>query len=318
MITVCIPTYNPEKEVLCQAIESVYQQSISDFQIIVVDDCSENDVQEFVNGIGDERLEYTRNDENLGLVGNWNRCLELADREYVHLLHDDDTLHPKSFELLLNVIAENNHICAVGGSQTASESFDPSFPDPPSTPRYRIYEPDGISDFIVETGSYLPCSSVLFRRNAIDDVGGFSERFPHSPDEELWSRILNEGHAVGKVEYPIVFRYLSGDNYQFGSWNQDDFIPQYRELHHQLIEYSGHDERVIKAVNKKLSRSFLRIATRQLYVERSVDQALRYYRAMPGRPSSDSSLLLGYLYCWYAVFAGLNFGTRFLQKITRV
>ena len=50
---------------------------------------------ELVAGYADDRLTYVRNETNLGLAGNWNTCLRIAETEYVTLFHADDELDPR-------------------------------------------------------------------------------------------------------------------------------------------------------------------------------------------------------------------------------
>jgi len=86
-------------EFLKEAIESILNQSYSNFELIIVDDCSPNDVKGVVNQFSDSRIKYYRNSENLGgknLVAVWNKCLDLADGEYFVMAGDDD-LYDKDF-----------------------------------------------------------------------------------------------------------------------------------------------------------------------------------------------------------------------------
>jgi len=91
-VSVCLPTYNGAR-FIHSAIESVLNQSFADFELIVCDDASTDSTLELVCGIHDERLHVYRNSDRLGLVGNWNRCLELISGDYVVLMHQDDLMH---------------------------------------------------------------------------------------------------------------------------------------------------------------------------------------------------------------------------------
>ncbi|HEX2037869.1 MAG TPA: glycosyltransferase family 2 protein, partial [Chloroflexota bacterium] len=87
-MSVCISTYNRSRY-LRRAIESVLGQTFGDFELIVSDDRSPDDTAEVVAQYRDPRLRYHRNAENLGLVGNYNRCLELARGQYIGIFDDD-------------------------------------------------------------------------------------------------------------------------------------------------------------------------------------------------------------------------------------
>ena len=94
-LTFAIPFYR-NIEYLRRAIDSVRAQSVDTWSVVVRDDAGpEPAARDLVLGYGDERITYVRNDENLGLGGNWNRCLDLAPTELVTLLHADDELLPE-------------------------------------------------------------------------------------------------------------------------------------------------------------------------------------------------------------------------------
>jgi glycosyltransferase involved in cell wall biosynthesis len=97
-LTVAIPFYKG-RDYLHRAIESVLRQSSPDWRLIVCDDGPDSGTAELVAPFNDPRIRYERNERNLGMAGNWNRCLQLADTDLVNLLHNDD-------ELLPNYVAE--------------------------------------------------------------------------------------------------------------------------------------------------------------------------------------------------------------------
>ena len=102
-VSVCIPTYRG-RATIGPAIESVLAQSLTDFELIVIDDSSPDDTRAIVEGFADPRPIYVRNEHNLGPQGNWNRCLELARGKYFKLLPHDDRLHPHCLERQVAVL----------------------------------------------------------------------------------------------------------------------------------------------------------------------------------------------------------------------
>lgn len=94
-LSIMIPTYR-RPEMLAQAIRSVLAQTGEiAFEVVVVDNdhSMSQEVDELIREFGDERLRLFRNSENLGMFGNWNRCIELARSEWICILNDDDLLH---------------------------------------------------------------------------------------------------------------------------------------------------------------------------------------------------------------------------------
>ena len=83
-VTVCLPTYN-SGEFLRYAIDSILEQTFTDFELIISDDCSTDNTPEIIRSYleKDSRIQYLQNSHNLGLFPNWNRCLESASGEYI-------------------------------------------------------------------------------------------------------------------------------------------------------------------------------------------------------------------------------------------
>jgi len=95
--TISIPTFQRVRT-LRDALESAINQNFDDYHILVVDNNPErnDETESFMMTYKDNhRISYYKNTENIGLYGNWNRCVELAKGEWVTLLHDDDFYFPE-------------------------------------------------------------------------------------------------------------------------------------------------------------------------------------------------------------------------------
>jgi glycosyltransferase involved in cell wall biosynthesis len=82
-VSVCIPVYNCEAY-LANTIRSVLAQSLTDFELVIIDNASTDRTAEIISGFEDPRLRSLRNEKNLGMMGNWNRCLEEARGEFIN------------------------------------------------------------------------------------------------------------------------------------------------------------------------------------------------------------------------------------------
>lgn len=91
-VTVFIPTYN-RAQLLRQTIESALGQSHADLGVVVSDNASTDETSAVVEGFDDPRIRYIRRSTNLGVVGNFNACLEEAKTEFTLIVPDDDLLH---------------------------------------------------------------------------------------------------------------------------------------------------------------------------------------------------------------------------------
>lgn len=97
--SILIPAY--KRKYLYECIDSCLKQSHSDFELIVVDDASPENLKSVINEFSDTRLHYFRNEKNCGainVVDNWNICLSHAVGDYVICIGDDDKLLPLCLE----------------------------------------------------------------------------------------------------------------------------------------------------------------------------------------------------------------------------
>lgn len=101
-LTTVIPVYNGENY-LREALDSLCQQTRKPDRIIVLDDGSTDHTPDIAREYADRKCEVCHNPKNLGLFPNHNRALEFAaETDYLHILHANDTLHPRFFEEVLS------------------------------------------------------------------------------------------------------------------------------------------------------------------------------------------------------------------------
>ena len=106
--SVTIPAY--KAQYLKEAIESVTSQTYTDWELIIVDDCSPENLEAIVKPfLTDSRIRYYRNEKNCGavnVVDNWNICLNYCTGDYVICMGDDDRLLPQCLEEYKTLIEE--------------------------------------------------------------------------------------------------------------------------------------------------------------------------------------------------------------------
>jgi glycosyltransferase involved in cell wall biosynthesis len=105
-VSVVVPTYD-RAGYLRETIESILGQSFADFVLVVSDNASTDETADTVASFRDPRIVYSPLDENIGLVANHNRCLDLATTEYVAVLPDDDVLRPDMLESAVRALDEH-------------------------------------------------------------------------------------------------------------------------------------------------------------------------------------------------------------------
>ncbi len=200
-VSVCIPTYNCA-DYLPLAIESVLNQSFTDFELIVQDDCSEDNTAEVVERyLSDRRLIFETNECNLGEAGNSNFCLSKAIGEYIKFVHADDLLaSPDCLSRMVSVLDRDRSVSLVSSARNIIDSQSrivhvlSEFPGGSFTAEgnkiisYCLLRLTKSDDLIG-----VP-SAVMFRR--ADCGRGFSPRYTHAVDTELWFHLLEKGRFV--------------------------------------------------------------------------------------------------------------------------
>jgi glycosyltransferase involved in cell wall biosynthesis len=119
-VTVFIPTYN-RAGLLPHAVAGLLAQTYGDFRLIVSDNASDDDTPNVIARFDDPRLEYVRQPENLGLLGNHNWFLEQVDSDYALILPDDDLVYP---DLLARTVAELDSHPRAGMAHAAFDIVD--------------------------------------------------------------------------------------------------------------------------------------------------------------------------------------------------
>ena len=194
--SVTIPTY--ERPTVRETLESVLRQDrgAERMQILVVDNCSPTvDVRAIVDAVGKGRVEYVRNETNIGMVGNLNTCIKRARGTWVHILHDDDIVYPGFYEAMEAAGAAGTHTDgrAIGAAFCRVANIDPNGQNLGETPKER----DVAGVFVGFERRCFQGNAVLFpgmvvQRRVYEEMGGFDPSFWYTPDWILWVRIAQK------------------------------------------------------------------------------------------------------------------------------
>lgn len=121
ILTVIIPAYN-HAEFLRGAVGSVLAQSFTDFELLILDDCSSDSTADVVREIKDTRVRYIRHQANIGLVANWTFGINMALGKYVSILSDDDMYKGDFLRNRIWAFREHKGLVAVTGGFECCDS----------------------------------------------------------------------------------------------------------------------------------------------------------------------------------------------------
>ena len=214
LVSVCIPSYNQERYIE-SAVKSVLSQTFSDFELIIVDDCSPDQTYERLQRFSDSRIRLYRNDRNLGLEGNWNTAISKAQGTYVKLLCGDDILYPECLERQVALLRKaekrfsgagchlTQHADAGGQACLQQDVFQKGHQTPGGV--WRSARASAAGPTYSESRG-----AVLFRRELLDKTGLFDGSIPYLIDLDMWIRLLKHGDALVVTEPLFGFRVSDG------------------------------------------------------------------------------------------------------------
>jgi glycosyltransferase involved in cell wall biosynthesis len=203
-LSVCLPTYNPG-EYLAPAVRSVLDQDFQALELLVLDDSSTTPVARLLGDFKDARLTVLRNEHNLGIPGNWNRCVQLARGKYIAIFHQDDLMLPGNLSQKVVLLDQNPTVgfvysdvqCIDQAGQVTGGHHIPQPEQDLIMPGCKLFE------MVALTGNPVACPSVIARSQCYQHLGLFSTLLPFATDLEMWLRIAAH-YDVGFVAQPLI------------------------------------------------------------------------------------------------------------------
>ncbi len=198
MISVIIPTYNRAKSVT-KAIESVLIQTYNDFELIVIDDGSEDNTIQSLKSITDNRLRVYGTDHS-GVSASRNEGVRRSKGDYIAFLDSDDLWHSNKLKRQVQFHRDNPDISI---SQTQEIWIRNGRRVNPKT---KHLKPKG---YIFPESLYLCTitpSSVMMTREVFDRFSGFDEDLPACEDYDLWLKISSRCH-IGLIDDYLLTKH---------------------------------------------------------------------------------------------------------------
>lgn len=218
LVSICIPVFNGAA-FLSESLESVISQSYQFLDIIIVDDGSSDSSLTIAEDYAkkDDRIRVIKNPRNLGLVQNWNRCIELVSGDWFKLHFQDDIMEPNCISDMLEFAIHNNIGLVLSDRKYFYESEvnekQKDFYErrlkklDANIERTRFVAPEEIAEIFTENflgANFLGEPIVgLLKKDRIAKYGDYDPQLSQICDFEFWLRIsLNEG--LGFVKKPLT------------------------------------------------------------------------------------------------------------------
>jgi glycosyltransferase involved in cell wall biosynthesis len=197
-VSIILPTRNRAGE-LRGAADSVLRQTFAEWECLVVDDGSSDGTPEVARELAreDRRVRAVRRDPGGSLGAARNAGLAVARGELVAFLDDDDRWLPGKLALQTHLLEEDADAAMAFGRVELFGDAEGVWPRRPAPRRPTLRE--------LLASNFIPLSTVVARRRAVERAGGFAENFPVSEDYDLWIRIALSSPLRG--DDAIVVRY---------------------------------------------------------------------------------------------------------------
>lgn len=240
VISIVIPCYNPDSDLLDHCLDSILMQEYQNFEIIIIDDGSNEKSSGYISELNkkDSRIRVHRQD-NMGVSIARNRGTELASGEYITYIDADDLINPVFFKEAIDIITKNNLDVVIGAVKVCHNSEEVSLEKESNSSKYKVlnrtgieeFRPRLISDLIrFDDSSYISRASFarLIKASIAKEIQ-FPERIPYGEDI-IWNQnLLKKCNSIGLVKSTWYY-YLFNCNSAVNRYNPQAIINATKEL----------------------------------------------------------------------------------------
>jgi glycosyltransferase involved in cell wall biosynthesis len=220
--TVVVASHNGEK-FLAETLESAFAQSFDSFEVVFVDDGSEDGTAEIAKSFP---VRYVHQ-SNLGLAAARNTGLENARGEFIAFLDDDDILPPTKLELQVGYLRQHPEIgCVLGRQEWIFDGVTP-----PNFQHDPIFGELGGIQFV----------TAMIRRQVLQDMGGFDPSFRYAEDRDLFVRLREHDVEIAVLPNVVLRKRLHGSNMTMNAPTTHPMLRSLREKLERERQRSGPD-----------------------------------------------------------------------------
>ena len=200
-VSVLMPIYKTNETYLREAIESILGQTYGDFELLILDDCPNDDREAVVKSYQDERVKYIKNEKNIGIAQSRNKLINMAEGEYLAVMDHDDISTPTRFEKQVAYLDANPE-CGVVGSWMDDFLYKRVYKFPA--------EDTEIKKLLMEICAVTHPSSMIRKAVLQENNLKYEEEYSPSEDYCLWLRLI-EFTQFHNIQEPL-FKYRMHDD----------------------------------------------------------------------------------------------------------
>jgi glycosyltransferase involved in cell wall biosynthesis len=204
-ISVIMATYNHAPYV-AQAIRSVLDQSFSDFELLIVDDGSQDETASVVAGFADRRIRFIARADNRGSAASRNELIRSSRGQYVAVQNSDDYWPLDKLAYQFELLENNPDFAAIFGRASFVDRNSVLVPNPSS-----VFDQDNRSPAqwlrrFFDASNCLCHPTVMLRRSCQMDIGEYDSRYRQLPDMDMWVRLSKKYRLFASDRCLVFFR----------------------------------------------------------------------------------------------------------------
>jgi len=227
-------TYN-RAHFITQAIDSVLSQTFTDWELIILDDCSTDNTKEIIQKyLTDPRIKYIENEINLGITKNRNKALSLSHGEYIAVLDSDDYWTNNNKLSLQNEFLDLNKNYTLVGTNMIIVDEQGQVIKKVKYPSNNFF----IKNLLLLKNLFCH-SSVLYRKQDILNLGSYDENLPIWEDYDLWLKLGLKHKFANLYQQTTAYRKHTGqsntEKIKIGQDAQKQIIEKYKETYNGYI-----------------------------------------------------------------------------------
>lgn len=236
-VSALLPIYNTQEEHLKECINSILNQTFKDFELIILNDGSTNNVEEVIKQYNDSRIRYYKNEVNEGITKVRNELLQLAKGEFIAIVDHDDISLPERFEKEYEFLKSNIDISIVSGW---IEIF----------PKYDLWKTKKFPKYLdMLKRCELIHPACMWRKKDFEKYGlVYEENYYGAQDYALFSKAIRYLNFANLQEPLIKYRKHSGN----ASLQKRKMAIETEKIQQEMLDFLTSDEKIKSFLQKKI------------------------------------------------------------------
>ena len=199
LVSIIMPSYNTAKYIK-ETIKSVINQTYTNWELLIVDDCSTDNTDEIIREFKDDRIKYFKNEKNSGAAISRNKALREAKGKWIAFLDSDDLWEKEKLEKQINFMKDNTYYFSYTQYQEIDENS--------KSLNKLVTGPKRITKTGMYNYCWLGCLTVMYNAEKIGLIQ--IENLPKNNDYAIWLKAIKKANCYLLKENLAKYRIRSG------------------------------------------------------------------------------------------------------------